>query len=123
MTEAAMEERVRHVVLLPRFSAFSGAGLYHTAPLRARDFASASVSLWVGAGLGTDPTFEMSIEQSQDLRSWGPIGSDFEPTPPEEIQSTLSLTTEWIRLAITLGGTSPAFSCWAVADFVLRERR
>ncbi len=118
-----MNQTVHKVVLLPRFTSFSGARVFRTSPINVRALSGGYVSVWAAEGMGTDPTFELVIESSVDLLVWDELES-FEPTPggAEETLHVL-FQQEWIRIAVTLTGTDPAFVCWAVGNFVTRQER
>ena len=113
---------VQKIVLLPRFTTFSGARTFNTAPINVRAFASADISLWVGNGVGTSPGFSLVIQDSPDLKIWSTL-STINPTPGTEAFQMVIFQREWIRLAVTLSGTDPGFTGWCVGDFVTRAQR
>ncbi|MCE9637731.1 MAG: hypothetical protein K8T90_18685 [Planctomycetes bacterium] len=113
---------VQKIVLLPRYTSFSGAQVLTTAPINVRAFASATIGFWVGNGIGTTPTIAMEIQQSPDLKIWTSL-STFTGTPETEVTNNVTFEMEWVRLAITLTGTDPGFTGWCVGDFVTRAPR
>lgn len=113
---------VQKIVLLPRFTTFSGARTFYSAPINVRAFASADIVTWIGNGVGTAPTFTLVVEQSPDLKIWTPLAT-FSPTPETEADLTVNFGPEWVRLAITLAGADPGFTGWCVGDFVTRAPR
>ena len=113
---------VQKIVLLPRYTSFSGAQVLRTAPINVRAFASAIISLWVGNAVGTTPGLVMQVQQSPDLKIWTGI-SGFSGVPETEITNSVAFEMEWIRLVITLTGTDPGFTGWCVGDFVTRVPR
>lgn len=115
--------QVQKIVLIPRFTTFVGAQTFYTVPINVRDYHQVNVSTFAGVGIGSSPTIEVDVEDSPDLKFWS-VHTDVSPTPgSESTPATLVLKREWLRLKVTLGGTNPAFSSWAVGDFVMRARR
>lgn len=118
----AHDVQVQRIVLLPRFTSFAGARTFRTAPLNVRLFASAVVSLWIGNGIGSSPSYQMQLQESPDLKIWTTI-STFNPSPETELAQDVTFSREWARLVVTLAGVDPAFTCWSVGDFVTRVTR
>ena len=112
---------VRKIVLLPRFTTFSGQQAFIGAPISVREFASAEIGLWVGNAIGTSPGFTMVVQESPDLEIWNVL-STFTPTPGTELVKSMDFIREWIRITVTLAGTDPAFTGWSVGNFVTRAR-
>ena len=46
--------------------------------------------------------------------------SSFDPSGETHIDDLSFNEAPWLRLAVTLGGTDPAFTCWVVGDFATR---
>lgn len=115
----AHEVEVQKIVLLPRFTSFSGARAFNTAPINVRAFSSALITLWVGNGVGSTPGFSMAVQESPDLKIWTQL-VNFIPTPGTEVVQSVEFEKEWLRLVITVTGTNPAFTVWCVGDFVTR---
>jgi hypothetical protein len=118
----AHDIEVQKIVLLPRFTSFSGARSFLSAPINVRAFASAIVTVWVADGVGTSPTFAMSLQESPDLKIWTAL-SGFSPTPGVELTQSVPFKKEWVRVSVVLTGSNPAFTGWAVGDFVTRAHR
>ncbi len=119
---AGHDVQVQKIVLLPRYTSFSGAQTFTTAPINVRAYASAIISLWVGSSIGSSAGLAMQVQESPDLKIWNSI-SAFGGVPDTEVSSSVTFSMEWVRLSITLAGTSPGFTGWAVGDFVTRVRR
>ncbi len=113
-----MNTEIRRIVLLPRFTTFAGARTFYTEPLNVREFAYANVAVWRGTGIGTSPTFLMQMQESPDVKIWTSNGVSY--SGGGETNQSHSFGLDWIRLAVTLAGTDPAFSCWSAGDFALR---
>lgn len=113
-----MNTEIRRIVLLPRFTTYSGSRTFYTEPLNVRAFAYANVAVWRGTGIGSSPGFLLQMQESPDLAIWTSNGASYS-TSGETTQSH-SFGFDWIRLAITLSGSDPAFTCWAAGDFALR---
>ena len=112
-----MEAMVEKVLLLPRYTSFVGAGTRLTQPMNVRAYASAIVTFTFVAGLGAGPTVLISLQESPDLEIWTDVGDTLAHGTPE----SRTFKFEWIRLKLVISGTDPAFTCWCVGDFVLRE--
>jgi len=117
-----MPDDVQKVVLLPRFTAFSGARTHLGTPMGVRAFGTATIMLWTGVGTGTSPVFELQLQHSHDLTLWEVLDT-LTPTPGTELVVGVGFSREWLRLAVTLTGTDPAFTCWCVGNFVRRAPR
>jgi len=108
----------QQVILLPRFTAIAGEGSFLTAPLNVRAYAYAMFHFTVVSGLGaTPPTVEVFVEHSPDLEHWEAIGDALDIGEP----SLRDFSFEWVRLRIEVSGDDPAFTCWCVGEFVVRE--
>lgn len=116
-----MSPDVTRIVLLPRFSTFVGAQTYTSQPVRARDFASANIAFWRTAAMGASPTVAIAVQQSADLQLWWELETDSDPDADAETTLSPSFTMDWMRFTLTLGGTAPALTCWAVGDFLVRK--
>jgi hypothetical protein len=114
--------QVQRIVLLPRYTSFSGARVFHGAPFNLRAFASADLVLWTGPGVGASPAYVLELQDSPDLKIWSPLAI-LAPTPEVELSQAVTFRHEWVRLAVTLTGGSPGFTCWCVGDFVKRTPR
>jgi len=118
------------LVLLPRYTTYVGASTgtvgkeYVTIAMDVTEFQTAIVNSWRGKMLGTSPTFGLTFQESSDQVNWTPCAgtnvSAYDPGEELEGQSTATLTKQWFRVKVVLGGTSPAGTCWA-AGFL--ERR
>lgn len=108
-----------NVVFLPRYTAFYGAATFSTAPVNARGFAKAIITAWAAIGVGSSSAV-MKLEQSTDLELWHQVGGTFSPGA-NEVTGTRDLTLEWIRLTVTVSGSPPGISTWAVGMLVPRE--
>jgi hypothetical protein len=111
---------VDKVILLPRYTTLVGATDFITAPINVRPYATANISVWRGAMLGTTPTFSLVIQESPDLTEWSTLESYSTGAGSEDTKS-VTFTMDWIRVKVTIGGAQPGVSCWAVGEFARRE--
>jgi len=112
------------LVLLPRYSTYVGAGTFTTIGMEVSDYSKAIVNVWRGALTGTTPTFAVVFEESTDQENWTTCtsGSGGDPGPSTEAQYQPELNKRWFRIKVTLGGTDPAGTCWAIGFLEMRER-
>ena len=112
------------LVLLPRYTTFTGAGTFTTIAMDVTEYQSAIINAWRGVLNGTgSPTFTISFEESTDQVSWTTCtdGSGGDPTQNTEAQYTPTLKKRWFRAKVVLTGTEPvAVTCWAVGFLELR---
>jgi len=112
------------LVLLPRYSAYSGAGDFTTIGMEVTDYEQAIVNIYRGPLIGTSPTFGVTLEESTDQQTWSTCAgttAGYDPTSGVEGQQTATLKKRWFRVKVTLGGTSPVVTCWALGFLMLRE--
>ena len=69
------------------------------------------------------PTFAVVFEESTDQLSWSTCtsGEGGDPAEETEAQYTPELNKRWFRVKVTLGGTTPAGSCWAIGFLEMRQ--
>ena len=111
------------LVLIPRYSTFVGAHSFTTIGMEVSDYSKAIVNVWRGDLTGTSPTFAVQFEESTDQSNWTICtnGTGGDPGADTEAQYTPELNKRWFRIQITLGGTGPAVSAWAIGFLELRE--
>lgn len=112
------------LVLQPRYTTYVGASTgtvgkeFVTIAMDVTDFQSAILNCWRGKMIGTSPTFGLTFQESADQVNWTTCGgtnvSAYDPGEETEGQATATLTKQWFRVKVVLGGTSPAATCWAV---------
>jgi hypothetical protein len=117
--EGRVADDVTKVVLLPRFSSFVGASTFNTPPMSVGEYASANVNAWRANLFGGSPTFQVVVQQSLDLSTWYNLAT-ISPSANAEAAAAVTLTMAWLRLSVTLGGTTPSVTCWVVGDFLKR---
>ena len=118
-----MAGRLTPVVLLPRFTTLSGADTFRTIGMDVTEYQNALISIWRSPLVGTSPTFAFLFEESSDGQAYTPCAispSETDPGADDETQYTVTLKKRWLRLSITLAGTNPVATCWAVG--FLEER-
>ena len=112
------------LVMLPRYSSYAGADTFTTIGMEVSDYSSAIVNAWRGPLVGTSPTFGITFQESTDQNSWSTCAgttADSDPTADTEVQYTATLNKRWFRIKVTLGGTDPIGTCWAIGFLELRE--
>lgn len=113
------------VVMLPRYSCYSGADSFITIAMDVTAYIKATLNLWRSPLVGGSPTFAIAFEESTDQVSWSACavsGTPFpDPGADSETQYTVTLTKRWFRVKVTLGGTNPVATCWCVGFFEERE--
>jgi hypothetical protein len=69
------------------------------------------------------PTIEFKFEESTDQDSWTTCtnGSGGDPGEKQEAQYTPLLKKRWFRCKVTIVGTDPSVSCWAIGFLELRQ--
>ena len=108
------------LVLLPRYTTYAGACTagkeFVTIAMDVTQYQTAIVNAWRGKLLGTSPTIAMVLEESSDQVTWFTCtgGASFDPGEETEVQKNAELNKRWFRIKVTLGGTSPVATCWAV---------
>ena len=119
-----MPGQLTPVVLLPRFTTLSGADTFSTIGMDVTEYSSAFINLWRGPLNGTNsPTYAFLFEESSDGVNYTPCTispSETDPGADDETQYEVTLKKRWLRLSITLTGTNPSVTTWAVG--FLEER-
>jgi hypothetical protein len=113
------------LVLLPRYSSYVGASTFTTIGMEVSEYSAASVNVWRGKLTGTTPTFGVTFQESIDQITWTTCtGTTPDVDPGEETEAlyTATLKKRWFRIKVTLGGTTPAGTCWAIGFLEKREQ-
>ncbi len=113
-----MEGEPTRVMIFPRFSSLVGPLTYTSAPLNARAFHRANLTMWRGSGIGVT-SFHVTLEGSPDLRYWKAVNA-WDPSADVETQSGDEIAWEWIRLSITIGGANSSVPLWVLAELLRR---
>jgi hypothetical protein len=87
------------------------------------DYSKAIVNVWRGKLTGVAPTFDATFEESTDQLSWSTCtnGTGGDPGQETEAQYAPELNKRWFRIKVTLGGTDPAGSSWAIGFLEMRQ--
>ena len=117
------------VVMIPRYSCYSGAETYTTIPIDVTAYSAITLSTWRSAFIGSaSPAVAFTLQESTDQSSetsWTTVSgtncSSYDPGLHVEGQQTGTLTKRWFRLKIVLSGTDPAATCWSIGFLVQRE--
>ena len=114
--------RTANLVLMPRYSTFSGQDVYTTLPVQVTDYDSVEIYAWRGPNV-TSATFTFALEESLDRETWNHLAGG-DPGASTEATYTADLTLPWLRGKITLGGGGsvfPIITCYAVGLLVKRR--
>src|SRR5262245_58772260 len=112
------------VVMIPRYSSYTGEGSFTTAPLDVSGFAKTNLVFYrsglLGSGAGS-PAFHAYFETSHDEITWF---SEWDTTAVNTTsQLGVSFTRRWFRVRIDLVGDTQkvcGITCWAIGTL---ERR
>jgi hypothetical protein len=110
------------LVLIPRYTSYNGATDFTTIGMEVTDYEKALVNVWRGP-LAGGGTFLVTFQESTDGTNWTTCGGTTpgDPGSETETQYQPELTKRWFRVKITMTGTAPAVSCWALGFLQMRE--
>lgn len=110
------------LVMIPRYSTYCGASVFTTIAMDVTEYQKAILNCWRGKLSGSSPTFAIAFEESTDQVSWTTCtnGTGGDPGEETEVQYTPDLKKRWFRVKVTLGGTNPVATCWAVGFLEMR---
>lgn len=119
------------LIMIPRFSTYSGEGSFTSAPLDVSGYSKAVLQFWrgplVGTVSGATPSFAAVFQQSQvgydDPGSWVDVGSVI--TSVNTVSTVeLDLDRRWFRVKIdlvaSLADLGVGITCWAIGSLVQR---
>jgi hypothetical protein len=109
------------LVLIPRFTTYVGTGDYTSVGIDVSGFASGVMIASRGPLLGTTPSCDVYIEESedQDPNNWHVLDSvDLAAVSPETLEFTI--TRRWLRVRVSLSSSDAAVTCWCSGSL---ERR
>ena len=111
------------LVLIPRYTTYSGDLTFTTIAMDVTDYQSAIVNVWRGKLLGTSPGITISFEESTDQVNWSTCasGTGGDPGEDTEAQYTPTIAKRWFRAKVVLTGADPIVSSWAVGFLELRQ--
>jgi hypothetical protein len=112
------------LVLVPRYSSYTGADTFTTLGIDVTDYSRASVCVWRSPLIGSSPTFALTFEESMDQNSWttcSGTSAGVDPGADTETMYSPTLAKRWFRLKLVLGGTSPVATCWVIGYLEQRE--
>jgi len=106
------------LVMLPRFSTYSGQTSFVTVAMDVTEYQNAILNVWRGPVTNAG-TFKIFFEESTDQVTWstcaGTSGTGEDPGDNTELQYTAQLKKRWFRVKITIGASADAsVTCWAV---------
>ena len=111
------------LVVIPRYTTYSGATSFTTIGMDVMEYDTASLNVWRGPLGGTAPGFGITFQESMDQDTWttcGGTSAGSDPGANTEAQYTATLTKRWFRVLLTLTGTQPIVTCYAIG--FLQER-
>jgi len=112
------------LVLIPRFSAFTGATTFTTIAMDVSNYSNAIVNIWRGPLDGTSVNVGFTLQESTDQYTWSDCAGTswpVDPTADMEAQYNGTLTKRWFRIKVLTSGTDPRLTCWAMGFLELRE--
>ena len=116
------------LVMLPRYSVYSGESTFTTIAMDVTDYQTAILNVWRGK-LVTNTTFAVTAEESTDQVTWstcaGTNVAAYDPGQETEGQMSATLKKRWFRLKAVLAqstGNYPLATCWAVGFLEQREQ-
>jgi len=110
------------LVLLPRYSSLVSSHSFTTIGMEVSAYSKAIVNVWRGA-VTNSGTFAVVFEESTDQLTWTTCtnGTGGDPGAGSEAQYVPELNKRWFRIKVTLSGTDPSVSCWAIGFLEMRE--
>ncbi len=111
------------LVMIPRYTTYSGDSTFTSIAMDVSEYQKAIVNVWRGKLIGTSPTYNVSFQESTDQDSWTVCtnGSGGDPGSETEAQYTPTLAKRWFRIVLTLAGTGPIVSTWAIGFLEMRQ--
>jgi hypothetical protein len=103
------------LVLIPRYTTFTGAHAFTTIAMEVTDYQKAIVNVWRGTLTGGG-AYAISFEESTDQVRWTVCtsGGASDPGADAEAQYTPDITKRWFRCTLVL-------TSWAVGFLELRQ--
>lgn len=110
------------LVLIPRYSTYSGAVAFSTIGMDVTDYEKATGSFW-RAPFAVGVAITILFEESMDQLYWSVCaGGPFtDPGASVEGQFVPIITKRWFRITITLAGANPVATCWCIGFLEQRE--
>lgn len=116
------------LVMIPRYTTYAGnIADFTTVGMDVTEYDSGIINFWRGqivADSGT-LTFKVNCEESTDQNVWtvcGGTSADTAVLENVEKQFVPTLSKRWFRVRVTVTGTNPVVSSWAVGYLVQRLR-
>jgi len=111
------------LVLIPRYTSYTGDSVFTTIAMDVSEYEKAIVNVWRGKLGGSTPTFDITFEESTDQDTWTTCtnGTGGDPGTETETQYAPVLAKRWFRAKLTLGGTMPTATAWAIGFLELRQ--
>lgn len=112
------------LVMLPRYSTYSGAATFTTIGMDVTDYQSVILNVWRAPLIGTSATWTITIEESTDQENWSTVTGttpNFDPGASTEAQMSGTIKKRWLRVKVVVGGTNPSATCWAIGFLEMRE--
>lgn len=103
--------KTQRIVLLPRFTTFSGAHVFVSEPLAVSGFVMIDLAIWRG-DVADGGGFEFNLQQSIDQTNWTTIATT-DPGADTENVLNIPLNGSWIRSRVVLSGLGPGVTCYA----------
>lgn len=116
------------LVMIPRYTTYAGnATDFTTVGMDVTEYDSGIINFWRGFFVFTagTPTFKVNCEESTDQNTWTTCaGTTADTAVLENVEKQFvpTLSKRWFRVRVTVAGTNPVVSCWAVGYLVQRLR-
>ena len=110
------------LVLVPRYTTYHGATTFTTIGMEVTDYEKALVNVWRGP-LSGGGSYTVTFEESTDGTSWSTCTGATPGDPGLETETPYApeLNKRWFRIKITLTGTDPTVTMWAIGFLQMRE--
>ena len=114
-----LQQNMTPIVMFPRFTTIAGIASFKTAALNVERYSDGWGTVWRGEilGGGLTPSFEITMQESEDQQTWFTCGGSAaaaDPGQDEERSLDFSISTRWLRAKIVLSGDEPVVTCWMV---------
>jgi hypothetical protein len=118
------------LVMIPRYTTYAGAKPddgFTTVGMDVTNYDSAILNIWRGQIIATGgtPAFKVNCEESTDQNVWSACeGTSVDEAILEDTEEQIvaQLNKRWFRIRISVAGTAPVVSCWAVGYLEQRLR-
>ena len=111
------------IILLGRYSTFTGEGTFTTFPVNVMAYQSMELTVWRGE-IPANTSFQLKVETSMDRVTWD-VAALNDPGQDQEQTIPIDIEAAWLRGKVTLAKTGsewPEVTCYAVGALVSRAK-